>query len=173
MKRVASIEMLAEYIGARASVALVREFGGLSIKVPKRPAGEIWRQLVASLGEASAADLVECFGGEGLYIARNAAEEREQRRVQIVAMQSRGMSPAQIAKVFTYAARFTERGIRRILAGTPGSACAPCRGKRHHNPNQIGLLYADGTSALPAPETLEGVWGSIATPSRADSVPAD
>ncbi len=176
MKRVASIELLAEYIGAAAAVALVREFGGLSIKVPKRPAGRVWARLVDAMGEQGASDLVDSFGGEGLYIARNAVEEREQRRQQIAALAAQGKTFAQIARMYTYAARYTERGIRRILAGTPGEANAPkCRG-RHGvaHPGQMGLLHADGSPALPAPDTLEGVWNFIAAPSqRADNVPAE
>jgi len=172
LKRVASIELLAEYIGAAAAVALVREFGGLSIKVPKRPAGRVWARLVDAMGEQGASDLVDSFGGEGLYIARNAVEELEQRRQQIAALAAKGKSYAQIARMYTYAARYTERGIRRILASTPGDVHTPRR--TGHHPNQMGLLHADGSPALPAPDTLEGVWGRVATVhQRADSVPAE
>lgn len=170
MTRAASIETLAEYIGAAGAVALVQEFGGLSVKVPKHPAGRVWSKLVACMGERSAADLVESFGGEGLYIARNEAEARSQRRAQLAAMHAQGLSLSQIAKAYTYTQRYTERGIRRILDGTPGSACAPCRGRRHHNPNQIDLLHTDGTSALPTPDDLQGVWANVV---RVDSVPTD
>lgn len=159
MKRVASIETLAEYLGAAAAVRITQELGGTSLKVPKHKAGRVWEMLLRHIGERSAADLVECFGGEGLYIARNAAEEREQRRAQVAALLAQGKSYAEIARTMTVTTRFTERGLRRMMCASAHAVRTP--GKHHHHPGQLGLQNCDGTPALPEPGSLGAVWGSV------------
>lgn len=165
MKRVASIETLSEYIGAAAAVRLSQAMGGTSVKVPKNPAGSVWAELVQALGERSATELVECFGGEGLYIARNAAEEREQRRAEIAQALAAGKSYREIARTMTVTTRYTERGLRRIMASEPH--CHRAHRVAHH-PDQMGLFQADAPP-LNAEFPLGAAWGGIvAVPAARD-----
>lgn len=152
---------MAEYLGAAAAVRITQELGGTSLKVPKHKAGRVWEMLLRHIGERSATELVECFGGEGLYIARNAAEEREQRRAQVAALLAQGKSYAEIARTMTVTTRFTERGLRRMMcAATPHDGYARRHSPRYAHPGQTDM-FASPPVALPEPGTLGAVWGSV------------
>lgn len=125
--RVAGLALLSEYIGDAAASRLRAYWGGCQIKVPKSMSGVWWQRLVETLGERDAAELCEVFGGETLYIPRNAAEERDELRRRVKDLLDAGMSYVEIARRLTFQVRYTERGLRKLMekrvAAVARSAC--------------------------------------------------
>jgi hypothetical protein len=142
--RVAGLTLLAEYIGDDAARKLCMAWGGCPVKVPKGRAGLWWQRLVQTLGERDAGEFCEAFGGETLYIPRNAADEREAIRQRVATMLADGMSYLQIARTLTFQVRYTERGLRKLME----RRVKPDR--RAEDPRQMSLL--------PEPDVLHAAW---------------
>ncbi|TCS94106.1 hypothetical protein EDC36_12028 [Tepidimonas ignava] len=137
-QRVAGLTMLAEYIGDEATEKLRAAFGGCQVKVPKTRAGSWWQRLVETLGERDAADFCEAFGGETVYIPRNAGEERDAIRRQVRDMLAAGMTYLEIARTLTWTVRYTERGLRKMMEARCAAAA-----RRADDPRQMSLLPHD------------------------------
>ena len=65
----AVIKEIIRHIGHGHAMALVREFGGQNLRIPKGEGGDIWAELVEVIGERSTKALCAAFGGEEIYIA--------------------------------------------------------------------------------------------------------
>lgn len=141
---VAGLTLLAEYIGDAAAQRLRTAWGGCQIKVPRAHAGLWWERLAQTLGERDAAELCDIFGGETLYIPRNAIEEREAIRQRVACMLADGMSYLQIARTLTFQVRYTERGLRKLMERRVKPA------RRADDPRQMSLL--------PEPDVLHAAW---------------
>jgi hypothetical protein len=117
-----SIATLTDYIGAAAAARLVLHYGGQTLKLPKRPTGRIFEGLCLSIGDEAAADLVESFGGEPLYVAMNQRQLVEMRRQEVIRRRAAGESFAHIASAMTFTSRFSERWVRKLAADNAMSA---------------------------------------------------
>ena len=126
-RRVISITnstVLSEYIGEGAAAKLVESFGGCQIKIPKRRSGVWWDRIVATIGQKDAEELCNVFAGESIYIPINADDERAARcRVVLDALNS-GMTYAEIARSMRFCIRYSERGLRKLVAKFVSSAGA-------------------------------------------------
>lgn len=112
--------MLAEYIGEEAAARLADAFGGCQVKVPKRRDGVWWARLVEAIGERDAEELCRIFGGESIYIPRNASSGREELRRLVLRRLAAGETFAEIARSLEFRVRYSERGLRKLVAG-PGN----------------------------------------------------
>lgn len=153
--RVAGLTMLAEYLGDEAAGKLRTAWGGCPIKVPKGKAGLWWRRLVETLGERDAAELCEVFGGETLYIPRNAAEERDAMRRRVKELLEAGLSYVEIARRLTFQVRYTERGLRKLMEKRVAAVA-------RHACDDLQM------SLLPQPQALQAAWATR----KAEPVPA-
>lgn len=70
MPRPADLSLLTALIGPEAVRALVREFGGLPVAVPKRCDGAAYAALAEVVGKDAADVLVKHFGGEVLTVPK-------------------------------------------------------------------------------------------------------
>ena len=137
--------MLAEYLGDEAAGRLRTAWGGCPIKVPKGKTGIWWQRLVATLGEREAAELCEAFGGETLYIPRNAAEERDAMRRRVKDLLDAGLSYVEIARRLTFQVRYTERGLRKLMEKRVAAAArAACDELQMSLLPQLDALQAAG-----------------------------
>lgn len=144
MKHCVSLSILCDYIGPTATARLVEVAGGETLKIPKRRAGRVWAKLAQAMGTDGAGNLVDNFGGEGLYIATNHAATVAQRRAEVARLRQQGHSFAEIARSFKVTTTYTERGVRK-LAGASHSA------HRHG--------AASAQLALPMPDPLAALFG--------------
>jgi len=104
------ISELLELVGAEAAALLVRDFGGTRLYVPNSPMAH--DVVTRSIGLIAAVKLARTFGGDRVPIPSPTAQLR--RPAQILAMRSREMSVAAIAREL----RCTERYVYKVLAGT-------------------------------------------------------
>ena len=117
MHKIGTIATLAEYIGDAAASRLCAALGGCQVKIPKRRDGVWWDRLVAAIGPRDAEELCTAFAGESLYIPRNAADERAARRQAVLDGLAAGMTFAEIARSLEFRVRYSERGLRKLVAG--------------------------------------------------------
>lgn len=104
------ISELMKLIGVEAAALLVRDFGGTRLYVPNAPMAH--DVVTRSIGLIAAVKLARTFGGDRVLIPSPTAQLR--RPAQILAMRSREMSVAAIAREL----RCTERYVYKVLAGT-------------------------------------------------------
>lgn len=116
MDKVVILSTLADYIGEDAAARLVATLGGCQIKIPKRHRGVWWDRLVRAIGVRGAEDLCTAFAGESLYIPRNDAGERAARRQAVLDALAAGMTFAEIARRMEFRVRYSERGLRKLVA---------------------------------------------------------
>ncbi len=81
----ATIRELVALLGHGKAMALVRDFGGQNLRIPKGETSDTWHALAETLGEAAARKLVAQWGGEMLYIALCHAALKDDRRRKIIA----------------------------------------------------------------------------------------
>jgi hypothetical protein len=117
MHKIGTIATLAEYVGEAAAARLCAALGGCQVKIPKRRDGVWWDRLVAAIGPRDAEELCSAFGGESLYIPRNAADGRAARRQAVLDCLAAGMTFAEIARSLEFRVRYSERGLRKLVAG--------------------------------------------------------
>lgn len=66
----AVIQEIIQLIGHAKAMALVREFGGQELRIPRSEMGDTWAALAEVIGEKAMAILANSFGGgDPLYIA--------------------------------------------------------------------------------------------------------
>ncbi len=101
---------IAERIGVTATMAIVRQYGGVRLYIPQHIPDD--HPLVKLVGWHHASALSESFGGETFEIARAEAAIREIRDAEI-----RSQWPAMSQRELALKYSTTERNIRRILTG--------------------------------------------------------
>lgn len=104
---------LIQELGEAAYLRLALVYGGTTLAVPDQPAGIKFGAMSVSIGKDAAIKLVQIAGGDRLYIARNAREERIQRNAGL-RQQMTTHSVAEVARNFTYTAKLSERTLRKI-----------------------------------------------------------
>lgn len=111
-----SIQELSDLIGLPATLAMVKAYGGVDLKVPvrTRSGGKTRGDLIALLGTVATERLILNYGGERLAVARCAAALRHQRNIEIIAAYDAGQMPARLARAYG----MTERNVRHILKST-------------------------------------------------------
>ena len=130
---------------------MIAHFGGLDIHIPKYPDGKMYTHLVCIMGADIAAELVRIFGGERLYIAKNAKEARNIHRRIIAEERAAGKTWQQIACNYTFKSSFSERWVRKL--GTPDQPATPARASATcHHANQPSLF-----DNIPAPHPLDAL----------------
>jgi hypothetical protein len=113
-----SIRDLVELVGLPATMALVKAYGGIYLKVPTgaRADGATRARLIGLMGEDAAEALIRTYGGERVAIARCEAALRDERDSRIIAAYDANTSAATIA----LREGMTERNVRNILKRVPG-----------------------------------------------------
>jgi hypothetical protein len=111
-----SRELLNLALAPEAVQALCRALGGADLRVPAHPKGDGYELLVAIIGPEAAHALIRFAGGDTLYVPRCTRDALAERDRRIVELAEQGMTPADIARSFVYAATVTERHVYRILA---------------------------------------------------------
>ena len=81
----ATIRELVDLIGHGKAMALVREFGGQELRLPRTPESAVWAALAEIIGEAPTQALAAWRGGEYLYISLCAAPLRADRNRKMIA----------------------------------------------------------------------------------------
>lgn len=104
----ASLIDVAETLGPRVAVALIDHFGGLEVKLPRRPRSD--HPIIKALGETDGTALCEFLGGQSIYVPHNRAGSR---RAEILAMEAAGFDRAAIARRL----QLSQRHVRRIANG--------------------------------------------------------
>jgi Mor family transcriptional regulator len=102
---------------------LVTHMGGLDIHIPKRPRGKLHAELMRVMGDSTTAELMRVFGGERLYIAKDAKAAKAMHQCIIAERRAKGQPWQQIAREYTFTATFSERWVRKLGGGdtTPPS----------------------------------------------------
>lgn len=81
----AVIQEIVRIIGHGKAMALVREFGGQELRIPRGDGSDVWAALVEVIGEAATRKLAAAFGdGEPTYIAlceRSMKADRNRRMI--------------------------------------------------------------------------------------------
>jgi len=126
---------------------MVANFGGLDIHIPKFADGKMYERLVTIMGPDIAAELVRIFGGERLYIAKDAKEAKQIHRRVIAEYRAAGKTWQEIASSYTFINRFSERWVRKL--GATDQDAAPTR--IITPANQPGLFD------IPAPHQLDAI----------------
>lgn len=98
--------VLAEMLGEAAVRTLSRDYGGLALVVPKKPAG--W---VLDLPEGVGEKLCAVYGGDRVYIPKLDAGARLKRDAAIIAAYDAGERVQDLARQY----KLTERRVRTIL----------------------------------------------------------
>ena len=105
---------MSENIGSSAAGHLRAAFGGTAIAIPKRKKGANWATIEQTIGNESAAELVRIYGGESLYIAKDAKAMQRWHKARISELRADGKTWSQISKAHTFMSSFTERWIRKL-----------------------------------------------------------
>jgi Mor family transcriptional regulator len=92
----------------------VTHYGGLDIHVPKIPRGRLYDDLIRTMGDGTTAELVRVFGGERLYITKDAKAAKAMHRRIIAEKRAAGETWQHIAKNYTFVAKFSERWVRKL-----------------------------------------------------------
>ncbi|MDB0571452.1 hypothetical protein LBW59_11795 [Ralstonia solanacearum] len=104
---------LMDFIGHEEAMALIREFGGVTLWIPKgiRTSGATYERLVEVVGQDAADKLVARYGGDRLSIPRCFRLLAQERWRRVIADYNSGMSAAMIARRHG----ITERAVWGIL----------------------------------------------------------
>jgi len=105
---------MADHIGDGPAMRLVTHFGGLDIHIPKRARGRLYDDLLRIMGEGTTDELVRIFGGERLYITKDAKAAKAVHQKIIAEKRAAGESWQQVAKSYTFTSRFSERWVRKL-----------------------------------------------------------
>lgn len=110
-------------IGKDAGDALIARFGGTRVDVPSKAVpGPGFNELCDTIGSEAAGKLVQYCGRLSLAVPRNAAKERLERDVKLVAqfdqLTASGTTARKAVKVLAREFRLVESSIWRILKRT-------------------------------------------------------
>jgi len=110
-----TLQILADYIGERATARLITAFGGSDLKIPVERCGQIWQALCDAIGPEATEILCEHFGGESLYIAMNRQDIIERNRREAHRLRQEGLNSREIARRLAYTVHYSDRGVRKLL----------------------------------------------------------
>ena len=132
---------------------MVANFGGLDIHIPKFAEGKMYERLVIIMGADIAAELVRIFGGESLYVAKDAKEAKQIHRRVIAQERAAGKTWQEIASSYTFINRFSERWVRKL--GAADRQTVPS----YHRANSATSCHANqpGLFDIPAQHPLDAL----------------
>lgn len=100
---------VAETLGLRVALELIRHFGGLEVKWPINPRTD--HPVIKTLGESDGRAVCEYLGGQPLYVPH--ARPARSVRSDVVRMEARGMDRAAIARALGVSMRHVRRMANR------------------------------------------------------------
>lgn len=114
MKQCVSIQLLADHIGDTSAMRLVMHFGGLDVHIPKIARGRTFDDLTRVMGADTTATLMRVFGGEHLYIAKDAKAAKAIHQRIIAERRAAGQTWQQVARGYRFETSFSERWVRKL-----------------------------------------------------------
>lgn len=113
MKLPQTAQDIVDVIGMDATMALVRRYPGIPLKVPKgrRLDGAMVQRLSSDIGQDAALKFIRHYKGEVVVIPRCADALRVMRNKQIIAQYGNGTTVADLAREY----KLTVRQIRSVL----------------------------------------------------------
>lgn len=93
---------------------MVTHFGGIDAHIPKRQRGRLYDDLIRVIGETATVELMRVFGGERLYIAKDAKAEKVIHQRIIAERRAAGQTWQEVAQGYTFQAKFSERWVRKL-----------------------------------------------------------
>lgn len=114
--------LLEQTLGQEPFAQLVAHAGGTDYEVPERLDCPRGQELAEWIGDTAAAKLIDYAGGDTVYVKACHNDALRARYVDILRLRRKGLTPAQIARSYTFQARYTERQIWAIVAGNPKEA---------------------------------------------------
>lgn len=97
---------VAETLGPRVALVLMQHFGGQDLKFPTRPHRD--HPVIKALGETDGYALCQFLGGAQIYVPHN--RPARSARPHVLALESEGMTRAEIARTLG----ISERHVRRM-----------------------------------------------------------
>lgn len=104
------LRQLVSYLGDKLAFALVQEFGGQELAIPKRASAE--HAIAQTLGLHNMAALVQCFGGETITVHKHDSIARQIKHKRVARLLASGKTQNQVAAQTGY----TARHVRNIAA---------------------------------------------------------
>ena len=107
--------LIERIIGRAAYVALLEWAGGLSLYVPLSIDTDSGARLSKEIGADAAQKLIAWAGGTGIAVPSRNDLAIRRRQDEIKTMRKRGMTVKEIAMIYRYEGKYTERQIYRLL----------------------------------------------------------
>jgi len=101
---------------------LVQHYGGLPIHIPKRARGKLYDELLRLIGADSTSELVRVFGGESLYVAKDAKAAKAIHQRAIAEKRAAGLTWREVAKSYSFITTFSERWVRKLASDADPAA---------------------------------------------------
>lgn len=108
--------LLAQIIGPDAFEKLSAVHGGCDFIVPGSTGSERGQALVELVGIEAAKRLIAWGRSSRVYVPKMRIDIRQQRAAEIRALHRQGMTASQISRSYTFAARYSERAVFKILS---------------------------------------------------------
>ncbi len=105
----ASMIEVAEVLGMRVAIALIRNFGGQEVKFPRRPRPD--HPVILALGETDGNALCDYLGGQMIYVPH--ARPPRSVRKDVLRMAGEGMDRGTIARMLGISQRHVRRMANR------------------------------------------------------------
>ncbi len=102
-------EEILELIGKEATTALVREFGGLPLYVPKASKDE--HRITALIGLRASSALCSAYGGTKIMVPLRANAVRHRRDMALIRRRMEGASTSETAREFGVCQRSAQRSM--------------------------------------------------------------
>ena len=107
--------LIERIIGREAYLALCEWTGGISLYVPACIESDGGQDIVREIGRDAAEKLTEWAGGTSIAVPSRNDAAIERRRREIRTMRRRGMTVQEIARIYRYEGKYTERQIYNLL----------------------------------------------------------
>lgn len=107
--------LIERIIGREAYLALCAWSGGISLYVPSTVETASGKHIAEEIGIEAAEKLIQWAGGSTIAVPSRNARTIEKRQREIKTMRRRGMTVQEIARIYRYEGRYTERQIYRLL----------------------------------------------------------
>jgi hypothetical protein len=108
--------LIERIIGREAYLALCDWSGGISLYVPSSLDTASGQHLCEEIGQEAADKLVQWAGGSTIAVPSRNDHAISRRRRELRTMRRRGMTVQEIARIYRYEGRYTERQIYRLLS---------------------------------------------------------
>ena len=108
--------LIERIIGREAYLTLCDWSGGISLYVPSSLDTASGQHLVEELGHDAAIRLIQWAGGSTIAVPSRNEQAIQRRRRELAVMRRRGMTVQEIARIYRYEGRYTERQIYRLLS---------------------------------------------------------